>query len=46
MQGIIQRDLSDTIKMRLQNNPAVAILGPRQCGQAGAVKKAYAANLN
>jgi len=33
MQGIIQRNLFDTIKMRLQNNPAVAILGPRQCGK-------------
>jgi len=33
MQGIIQRELSDTIKIRLQNNPVVAILGPRQCGK-------------
>jgi hypothetical protein len=33
MQGIIQRNLSDTIKIRLQNNPVVAILGPRQCGK-------------
>jgi len=33
MQGIINRYLADTIKRRLQNNPAVAILGPRQCGK-------------
>jgi len=33
MQGIIQRELSDTIKIRLKNNPVVAILGPRQCGK-------------
>lgn len=33
MQGIIDRHLTDTINKRLQNNPAVAILGPRQCGK-------------
>ncbi len=33
MQEIIDRHLTDTIKRRLQNNPAVAILGPRQCGK-------------
>jgi predicted AAA+ superfamily ATPase len=33
MQGIIDRHLTDTITRRLQNNPAVAILGPRQCGK-------------
>jgi predicted AAA+ superfamily ATPase len=33
MQGIIDRHLTDTINRRLQNNPAVAILGPRQCGK-------------
>ncbi len=33
MQGIIDRHLAGTIKRRLQNNPAVAILGPRQCGK-------------
>ena len=33
MQGFISRHLTDTIKKRLQNNPAVAILGPRQCGK-------------
>jgi predicted AAA+ superfamily ATPase len=33
MQGIIDRYLAGTIKRRLQNNPAVAILGPRQCGK-------------
>ncbi len=33
MQEIIDRHLAGTIKRRLQNNPAVAILGPRQCGK-------------
>jgi predicted AAA+ superfamily ATPase len=33
MQGIIDRHLTDTINRRLQNNPAGAILGPRQCGK-------------
>jgi len=33
MQGIIERHLTATVKRRLQNNPAVAILGPRQCGK-------------
>jgi predicted AAA+ superfamily ATPase len=33
MQGLIERQLTGTIKRRLQNNPAVAILGPRQCGK-------------
>ena len=33
MQGIIDRHLAGTIRRRLQNNPAVAILGPRQCGK-------------
>lgn len=33
MQVKIDRHLADTIKRRLQNNPAVAILGPRQCGK-------------
>jgi len=33
MQGIFDRHLTDTIERRLQNNPAVAILGPRQCGK-------------
>ncbi len=33
MQGKIDRYLSATVKSRLQNNPAVAILGPRQCGK-------------
>jgi predicted AAA+ superfamily ATPase len=33
MQELIDRHLADTIKRRLQNNPAVAILGPRQCGK-------------
>jgi predicted AAA+ superfamily ATPase len=33
MQGIIDRHLTASVKRRLQNNPAVAILGPRQCGK-------------
>jgi len=33
MQGLIDRHLTETVKRRLQNNPAVAILGPRQCGK-------------
>ncbi len=33
MQEIIDRHLYRTINRRLQNNPAVAILGPRQCGK-------------
>jgi predicted AAA+ superfamily ATPase len=33
MQEIIDRHLASTVKRRLQNNPAVAILGPRQCGK-------------
>ncbi len=33
MQEIINRQLAGTVKRRLQNNPAVAILGPRQCGK-------------
>jgi len=33
MQQIINRHLTGTVKRRLQNNPAVAILGPRQCGK-------------
>jgi len=42
MQGIIDRHLAGTVKRRLQNNPAVAILGPRQCGKttlAGQIAK-------
>jgi len=33
MQGKINRCLTDTVRERLNNNPAVAILGPRQCGK-------------
>jgi predicted AAA+ superfamily ATPase len=33
MRGLIDRHLLGTVKRRLQNNPAVAILGPRQCGK-------------
>ena len=44
MQGIIDRHLTGTVKRRLQNNPAVAILGPRQCGKttlAGQIVKKF-----
>ena len=44
MQGIIGRHLAGTVKRRLQNNPAVAILGPRQCGKttlAGQIVKKF-----
>jgi len=44
MQALIERYLADTIKRRLQNNPAVAILGPRQCGKttlAGQIVKSF-----
>ena len=44
MQVKIDRHLADTIKRRLQNNPAVAILGPRQCGKttlAGQIVKSF-----
>lgn len=33
MQEKIKRLLTSTVHNRLQNNPAVAILGPRQCGK-------------
>ncbi|MBT8370320.1 MAG: ATP-binding protein [Deltaproteobacteria bacterium] len=33
MQGIINRHLTNAVKRRLNNNPVVAILGPRQCGK-------------
>ena len=33
MQGLIDRQLTATVEERLQNNPALAILGPRQCGK-------------
>ena len=33
MQGFLNRQLSGTIKSRLQHNPVVAVLGPRQCGK-------------
>jgi hypothetical protein len=44
MQGTIDRHLTGTVKKRLQNNPAVAILGPRQCGKttlAGQIVKKF-----
>ena len=44
MQGIIDRHLAATVMNRLQNNPAVAILGPRQCGKttlAGQIVKKF-----
>jgi predicted AAA+ superfamily ATPase len=33
MQELIIRHLAGKVKRRLRNNPAVAILGPRQCGK-------------
>ena len=33
MRGLIPRSLTSEIKQRLQHNPVVAILGPRQCGK-------------
>jgi len=33
MRGLLQRNLATIIKERLQHNPVVAILGPRQCGK-------------
>jgi predicted AAA+ superfamily ATPase len=33
MRGLIPRSLASEIKQRLQHNPVVAILGPRQCGK-------------
>jgi len=42
MKGLIDRHLAGTVKRRLQNNPAAAILGPRQCGKttlAGQITK-------
>ena len=42
MKGLITRHLSETVRRRLKNNPAVAILGPRQCGKttlAGQITK-------
>ncbi len=48
MQGLIGRHLTETVKRRLQNNPAVAILGPRQCGKttlAGQIVKKMAQSV-
>jgi len=33
MRGLIPRNLNTEINKRLQHNPVVAILGPRQCGK-------------
>ena len=33
MRGLIPRNLTTEINRRLQHNPVVAILGPRQCGK-------------
>ena len=48
MQEIIGRHLAGTVKRRLQNNPAVAILGPRQCGKttlAGQIVKKFSQSV-
>jgi len=42
MKGLITRHITETVNRRLWNNPAVAILGPRQCGKttlAGQITK-------
>ncbi len=39
MQTYIQRSLTDNILMRLQQMPAVALLGPRQCGKSTLAKR-------
>jgi predicted AAA+ superfamily ATPase len=33
MIGLIPRNLATEVNKRLQHNPVVAILGPRQCGK-------------
>ena len=38
MQGYLNRNLAGAVKNRLQNAPAVAILGPRQCGKTTLAK--------
>ena len=48
MQELIGRHLAGTVKRRLQNNPAVAILGPRQCGKttlAGQIVKKFSQSV-
>jgi hypothetical protein len=48
MQELIGRYLDRTINRRLQNNPAVAILGPRQCGKttlAGQIVKKFSQSV-
>jgi predicted AAA+ superfamily ATPase len=39
MQGYIGRNLEGEIRKSLRNNPAVAILGPRQCGKSTIAQK-------
>ena len=39
MQGYIDRYLANRVKRRLKNTPAVAILGPRQCGKTTLAKQ-------
>jgi predicted AAA+ superfamily ATPase len=38
MQGYIERKISAEVRLGLENNPAVAILGPRQCGKTTLAK--------
>ena len=38
MQSYIPRQLTETVAGRLRNNPAVALLGPRQCGKSTLAK--------
>lgn len=34
MHGYITRSIEELVRTKLQHNPAVAILGPRQCGKS------------
>ena len=35
----INRGLIETVRVRLENNPVVALLGPRQCGKTHLAKE-------
>lgn len=39
MHGYIERQLSSIVENRLNSNPVVALLGPRQCGKSTLVQK-------
>ncbi len=46
MQSLITRSLASTLANRLQHNPAVAILGPRQCGKSTLARSILASHKN